>query len=114
MLKSSRTGKTVAAAILVALCSVAAGSTMAETKWDKTHPRRNQVNDRLARQNKRIKHERKEGDITKAQAHALHRDDRQIRQEERDMASQNRGHITRVEQKTLNQQENALGKEIGK
>lgn len=86
----------------------------AETQWEKNHPRRDQVNDRLANQNKRIHQEVKEGELTKQQAAALHKDDRQIRQEERDMASQNGGHITKAEQKTLNQQENAVSKQIGK
>jgi hypothetical protein len=30
------------------------------------------------------------------------------------MASQNGGHITKLEQKTLNQQENAVSRQIGK
>jgi len=85
-----------------------------ETKWDKEHPRREQVNNRLANQNARIKKEVKEGEMTKTQAATLHKDDHQIRQEERAMASQNGGHITRQEQKTLNQQENAVSKQIGK
>jgi hypothetical protein len=55
--------------------------------WAKHHPRRDQVNDRLARQ---------------------------IRQEERDMAAQNGGHITKAEEGVLNQQENAVSKQIGK
>lgn len=79
----------------------------------KTHPRRAEVNHRLARQNKRIHEEVKEGDLTKTQAAQLHKDDHQIRQEERDMASQNNGHITKQEQKTLNQQENQVSKQIG-
>jgi hypothetical protein len=87
---------------------------MAETKWEKNHPRRDQVNDRLANQNRRIKKELKEGEITKQQANALHQQDHQIRQEERDMASQNGGHITKDEQKVLNEQENVVSKEIGK
>ena len=60
---------------------------------------REQVNNRLANQNKRIKAEVKEGDLTKSQAAALHKDDRQIRKEERLMASQNGVHITKQEQK---------------
>ena len=56
----------------------------------------------------------KEGDLTKAQAAKLHKDDRQIRQEERDMAAQNGGHITKSEQRVLNQQENAVSGQIGK
>jgi hypothetical protein len=86
----------------------------AETKWEKHHPRRDQVNDRLENQNKRIHNEVKEGELTKSQAAGLHKQDHQIRQEERIMASQDGGHITKQEQKTLNQQENAVSKEIGK
>jgi len=112
----NRSSKTVwvalAAGTLLSL-SLSSGA-MAETRWDKAHPRRDQVNDRLAHQNKRIRHEVKEGEMTPAQAAALHRQDHQIRREERLMAGQNRGHITRQEQKTLNQQENAVSKEIGK
>ena len=70
-----------------------------DTAWQKNHPRREQVNNRLANQNKRIKAAVKEGDLTKSQAAALHKDDRQIRKEERLMASQNGGHITKQEQK---------------
>jgi len=54
------------------------------------------------------------GEMTPAQAAALHMQDHQIRREERIMASQNGGHITRQAQRTLNQQENAVSKEIGK
>ncbi len=85
----------------------------AETQWQKNHPRREQVNARLNNQNKRIKTEVKEGEMSKAQAATLHKDDHQIRQEERAMASQNGGHITKSEQKVLNQQENAVSKKIG-
>jgi hypothetical protein len=87
---------------------------MAETRWEKAHPRRDQVNDRLANQNARIRQERKQGEITGPQAARLHKEDHQIRREERLMASQNGGHITRQEQRTLNQQENAVSKQIGK
>jgi hypothetical protein len=96
------------------LSGAMATSAVAATHWEKTHPRRDQVNDRLARQNVRIHHQVKEGDLTTSQAAALHKDDRQIRGEERAMASQNGGHITRSEQKVLNQQENAVSRQIGK
>jgi hypothetical protein len=89
------------------------GNALAETQWQKDHPRRTQVNGRLNNQNKRIHNEAKDGQISHQQAHALHRQDHQIRQEERDMASQNGGHITKQEQKTLNQQENHTSAEIG-
>jgi hypothetical protein len=91
------------------------GNTMsfAESNWANNHPRRHQVNARLNNQNKRINQEVKEGDLTKAQGAKLHREDRQIRQEERLMASQNGSHITKQEQRTLNQQENAVSRQIG-
>lgn len=106
--------KAALASVLIAAFAASASSAMAETKWEKNHPRRDQVNDRLERQNRRITQERKEGDITKQQAQALRKEDRQIRQEERDMAAQNHGHITKAEQRVLNQQENAVSKQIGK
>ena len=97
----------------ISLAGVAT-SALAETQWEKDHPRRDQVNDRLARQNNRIKKEVAEGEMSKSKAAKLHKEDRQIRQEERMMASQNGGHITKQEQKTLNQQENAVSRQIGK
>ena len=103
----------VAATIAVFAVTLSSGA-MAETQWEKNHPRRDQVNDRLANQNKRIHQEVKEGEMSKAKAARLHKEDRQIRKEERLMASQNGGHITKQEQKTLNQQENAISKQIGK
>jgi hypothetical protein len=103
--------------IALALASVfmigIAGSAMADTQWQKNHPRREQVNNRLGNQNARIQQQVKEGDLTKQQAWQLHNQDHQIRQEERAMASQNGGHITKLEQSTLNQQENAVSQKIG-
>ncbi|MHB8471662.1 MAG: hypothetical protein ACYDC8_02175 [Gammaproteobacteria bacterium] len=90
------------------------GNTTTKTHWTKHHPRRHEVNKRLSRQNRRIHHEVKEGDLTKTQAASLHKDDRAIRQEERGMAKQNDGHITHGEQKVLNQQENGVSQQIGK
>jgi hypothetical protein len=83
-----------------------------ETQWQKNHPRRAEVNKRLANQNQRINKGVKNGTLTKQQAQQLHQNDRQIRQEERDMAAQNGGHITKQEQTVLNQQENKNSKEI--
>ena len=113
MLKSIRTAVTAALAT-VALIGVASNALADETQWQKDHPRRTEVNKRLANQNQRIKQERKEGEITKGQAQKLHAEDHAIRQEERAMASTNGGHITKAEQKALNQQENQVSKQIGK
>jgi hypothetical protein len=76
------------------------------------HPRRHEVNERLANQDKRIDRKEADGKMSKKEANKLHKDDRQIRQEEKDMASQDGGHITKQEQKTLNQQENSVSRQI--
>ena len=113
-MKTGNTRKAAIVAIMTLFASAVASSALAETRWEKNHPRRDQVNDRLANQNKRIHQEVKEGEMSKAQAAKLHKEDRQVRNEERAMASQNGGHITKQEQKTLNWQENAISKQIGK
>ena len=104
--------KAVALAAVSALVMGVSVSALAETNWDKHHPRRAEVNDRLAHQNKRINRDVKEGKLTPAQAHKLHKEDRAIRREERAMASQHGGHITKQEQRDLNRQENAVSRQI--
>jgi len=107
--------KLLSVILLSVFATASVGSAIAaEGQWEKNHPRRAEVNDRLANQNKRINQEVKEGEISKGQAAKLHREDRQVRQEERAMASQNGGHITKQEQRTLNQQENGISRQIGK
>lgn len=105
--------KTLNVALILTGTLGLAGAAHATTQWDKTHPRRAEVNQRLANQNARIKTERKEGEITAAQARHLHGEDRAIRGEEKTMASTDGGHITKTEQKALNQQENQVSKQIG-
>ena len=80
---------------LFAVAVAFAGSAFAQApapagdgQWAKSHPRREEVNARLAN----------------------HR----IRMEERAMASTNGGHITKTEQRALNQQENQVSREIGR
>jgi hypothetical protein len=110
--------KSIRRVVTLTVASVAlttlAGNALADTQWEKDHPRREQVNNRLANQNQRIKTERKEGEISKAQAQKLRAEDRSIRKEERTMASTNGGHVTKAEQKALNQQENQVSRQIGK
>jgi len=107
---------TIALLSTVAVLSFVSFNTpaLADDAWQKAHPRREEVNARLANQNRRIHQEVKEGEMSKAQAAKLHREDRQIRGEERAMASQNGGHITKSEQKVLNQQENQVSRQIGR
>ena len=112
MFTSTRKLLTVAA-VSLSLAGLASTS-FADTAWQKAHPRREQVNNRLANQNKRIHQERKEGEITGKQAARLHREDRTIRHEERAMARTNGGHVTKAEKHALNQQENQVSRQIGK
>jgi TolA-binding protein len=104
----------IALAVLTAVAVSGVSSANARTVWQSNHPRRTQVNGRLANQDARIPRERATGQITGAQAHRLHEQDHQIRQEERDMASRNGSHITRAEQAMLNHQENVTSREIGR
>jgi len=114
MLTVRNLSKAAALMAVLGVFATAATSSYADTTWQKNHPRREEVNNRLKNQNRRIHNEVKEGEITRGQAKALHTEDKQIRQEERSMAAQNGGHITKQEQGTLNQQENAVSRQIGK
>jgi len=109
---SSSVGKILAASA-ASMLLLAAAATAADAAWAQKHPRRAEVNARLANQNRRIHQQVKAGDLSKRQAAALHRDDHAIRHEERDMARQNGGHITKSEQHVLNQQENGVSQQIG-
>ena len=106
--------KVTSAVICLALLSTAATSASADTRWQSKHPRREQVNNRLANQNQRITAERKEGDLTHAQAQALRSSDKSIRAQERADAAINGSHITKAEQHTLNQELNANSQAIGR
>jgi hypothetical protein len=116
MSKATRITMTLAA--IVTLGSMLSAPVFAqqtqETQWQKDHPRRTEVNDRLKNQNKRITNEVKDGQISKSQAKQLRSNDKTIHGEERAMASQDNGHITKTDQKALNQQLNQNSQAIGK
>ena len=86
----------------------------ADTPWQAAHPRREEVDNRLNNQYRRINQEYREGEISRGRAMYLHREDRAVRGEERAMASLDRGHITRADQRALNQQENRISRQIGR
>jgi hypothetical protein len=109
----NRSAKLIVAAAIAILGAPASGA-LADSVWDYNHPRRDQVNDRLERQDRRINHEAREGEIGPWRAWRLHQEDRAIRHEERVMASFHHGHITRAEERVLNQQENAVSGQIGR
>jgi hypothetical protein len=105
------TRKILALAGIAGTLALAMANAQAST-WDQNHPRRAEVNGRLANQNARINNKVANGQMSAGQAQQLHHEDHQIRQEERDMASQNGGHITKQEQRTLNAQENNVSGQI--
>jgi len=80
--------------------------------WQYNHPRRVEVNDRLADQNYRIDRDYRDGAITAGQARYLHQEDRYIRGQERFDARFDGGHITPAEQRALNQDENGVSRQI--
>jgi hypothetical protein len=84
----------------------------AQNNFDKTHPRRAEVNSRLRNQNARVDNKVAEGKMSKGEAAKIHAQDHSIRKEERRDAAANGGHITKAEQKHINKQENHVSKEI--
>ena len=102
--------------MLLALALVAAftASARAEDHFNKTHPRRAEVNHRLNNQHKRVNEGVKDGDLTKKQAHQIKKEDRHIRQEERRMAARDGGHLTKADQRKLNRQENHVSNQINR
>ena len=112
MSKSIRTVLTALAATVSLACLAAPA--MADTPWQARHPRREEVNNRLANQHARIHQEVREGELSHGQAARLHRTDHRIRMQERHMAARHDGHITRREQARINREENHVSRRIGK
>jgi hypothetical protein len=95
-----------------AALAIGAAPSFAGTPWQDSHPRRAEVNHRLANQNGRINQDGRDGELSRSQARQLHHEDGRIHQEERDMASLDHGHITRADQRALNQQLNGVNRRI--
>jgi hypothetical protein len=109
----TRTRKLTLVAVALASLGLSATAASAESWWQFNHPRRAEVNERLAFQNYRINRELREGELSPWQARRLHFRDFMIRREERAMARFHYGHITPYEQHMLNHQENFVGRRIG-
>ncbi len=101
------------AAMALVIAAAGAAGASAETRFDQTHPRRAEVNARLATENHRIGAERRDGEISKVKAERLHRKAHMIRVQERRMAARHGGHITRGEKLKLNREENRLSRHFG-
>ena len=101
----------IAATLSLACVAVPA---MADTPWQAQHPRREEVNNRLANQRGRIHQEVREGEMSHRQAARLHRADHRVRMQERRMAARHGGHLTRHQQARLNREENHVSHRIGR
>ncbi|MBS1626736.1 MAG: hypothetical protein JSR09_02940 [Bacteroidetes bacterium] len=101
-----------ALATTISLAAVAQGPGHQRTNI-KNHPRVNQVDKRIDNQEKRITEERKEGDLTKAQAQKDRKNLKTINQEKKDMRKEDKGHLTKKDDKALNQQLNKNSKKVG-
>jgi hypothetical protein len=97
---------------IVALLAIANSTFAQDGQWAKDHPRRSEVNSRLANQHARIDNKEANGKMSTAEASKLHREDHTIRKEERNMASRDNGHITKRDQARLNRQENHVSRQI--
>ncbi len=99
--------------MMIALFGIST-TTFAQTQFDRNHPRRAEVNSRLARQDARIHHEAREGEISRAKAARLHREDHSVRRQEQRMAARDHGHLTSRDKARLNHRENRISKRIGR
>lgn len=91
------------------LCGVASASA---GTWQVHHPRRVEVNHRLAHQNFRIARNLHKGHISLQQAAYLHHEDHMVRMHERRDAALHGGHLTAGEQMRFNHQENRISGQI--
>ncbi|WP_448698741.1 hypothetical protein ACFGVR_17915 [Mucilaginibacter sp. AW1-3] len=89
-------------------------TTFAQDRFDRTHPRRAEVNSRLARQDARINHEARYHEISRAKAARLHREDSRVRRQEQRMAARDHGHLTARDKARLNHRENRISRRIGR
>jgi hypothetical protein len=110
-MKGSRTKSTILAGVTATMLFTATAS-FAETRWERHHPRRDQVNDRLENQSRRIRDGREDGLLTRGQARQLRAEDRNLGDQERLYSRLDGGHISRAEQGVLNQEENRVSRQI--
>jgi hypothetical protein len=104
--------KLLIAAMGLAVVAGGATTASANTVWQDHHPRRVEVNHRLANLNHQVRAERREGDISAWQAARQHTRVHQIRMQERRDAAFHRGHLTRAEQARLNHQEGGVRRHL--
>ena len=103
------------ALVLTMIGVVALGSAVpafAEGVWNRTHPRRAEVNHRIGNHERQIRHDVRDGQLSRGQGRALMAQERAVRSDERADARLDGSHITRGEQAQLNSDLNAIHNEI--
>ncbi len=112
-MRSLIVGMILAAAVLLApaaLVQAASGGNpigARGSRFARQHPRRNEINERIARQRSRINQGVASGKLTQTQATQLRADDNAIKQQEQADVKANGGYLTKTEKRQLNQEENA-------
>jgi hypothetical protein len=99
-------------ALLAVMGLIMAGSAVTGASAETFHPRRAEVNERLATQDVRIHHDRRTGEIGARKAWRLHVADYRVRMQEHRFAMHHHGHISRAEQFRLNREENRISHRI--
>lgn len=103
--------KTVLIAAFAGAIAVAglAGAASAETRWGFDHPRQHEVLSRAYGQERAVRRDYRDGEISRDRAFRLIRDDRRVAREDRFFARTNGGYISRGEQRFMNRQETNVG-----
>jgi hypothetical protein len=104
--------KAAIAALGLLAAGAVASTASADTRWETNHPRQDQVFDRAAHERHDIRVERRDGELSGAQAHRLMTKDHRVMREDRLLARANGGHITKGEQHFLNRQENGVRRHV--
>jgi hypothetical protein len=107
------TSKKVLIAAASLLFALGGASVASAQDFAQTHPRRAEVNQRLAKQNQRIDAERASGAMSPAKAARLHAAVHRVRVSERHDARARGGHISRTQQARLNRRETRISRHIG-
>lgn len=102
----------LAAASVAGVAVAASAAPAAAPAFAAQHPRQAQVLVRAAHERMRIREERREGVLTRGQAHRLLVADKRIVRRERRMSRANGGFITGAQQHRLNREEGAVGRNI--
>ena len=106
--------KKISAVALAFMLMIPAAQVLAENpgnptggEFAKEHPRRNEVNQRVKNERKRINQGLKDGTLTPEQAKQLRANNRAIKKQEHAEVKANKGHLTKAQKKQLNQELNA-------